>query len=72
MPDVVRRGLLAAGKSADALLIYKSLTGADQPKHDKLGATRVCAGLYWQEVVTGRCCVSRDLFGKFATEMKFS
>lgn len=40
-------GLLAAGKSAEALLIYKSLTGDDQPKHVKLGATRgvlACAG----------------------------
>ncbi len=40
-------GFLAAGKSADALMIYKSLTGDDQPKHVKLGATRgvlACAG----------------------------
>jgi HEAT repeat protein len=40
-------GMLAAGKSADALMIYKSLTGDDQPKHVKLGATRgvlACAG----------------------------
>jgi HEAT repeat protein len=40
-------GLLNAGKSAEALLIYKSLTGDDQPKHVKLGATRgvlACAG----------------------------
>lgn len=40
-------GMLAAGKSAEALLIYKSLTGDDQPKHVKLGATRgvlACAG----------------------------
>lgn len=40
-------GLLAAGKSSEALLIYKSLTGDDQPKHVKLGATRgvlACAG----------------------------
>jgi hypothetical protein len=40
-------GLLAAGKSAEALLIYKSLTGDEQPKHVKLGATRgvlACAG----------------------------
>jgi hypothetical protein len=39
--------LLNAGKSAEALLIYKSLTGDDQPKHVKLGATRgvlACAG----------------------------
>ncbi len=40
-------GLLATGKSAEALLIYKTLTGDDQPKHVKLGATRgvlACAG----------------------------
>lgn len=40
-------GMLASGKSAEALLIYKSLTGDDQPKHVKLGATRgvlACAG----------------------------
>jgi hypothetical protein len=40
-------GMLAAGKSAEALVIYKSLTGDDQPKHVKLGATRgvlACAG----------------------------
>lgn len=40
-------GMLTAGKSAEALMIYKSLTGDDQPKHVKLGATRgvlACAG----------------------------
>jgi len=38
---------LAAGKNGDALAIYKSLVGDDQPKHVKLGATRgmlACAG----------------------------
>ena len=33
-------GLLAHGKTAEALTIYKSLTGDDVPKHVKLGATR--------------------------------
>jgi HEAT repeat protein len=40
-------GLLAHGKAAEALPIYKSLTGDDVPKHVKLGATRgilACAG----------------------------
>jgi HEAT repeat protein len=40
-------GLLASGKPKEALVIYKSLTGDDQPKHVKLGATRgmlACAG----------------------------
>lgn len=39
--------LLAQGKSAEALPIYKSLAGDDVPKHVKLGATRgilACAG----------------------------
>jgi hypothetical protein len=33
-------GLLAQGKAAEALPIYKSLTGDDMPRHVKLGATR--------------------------------
>ena len=40
-------GLLAQGKAAEALPIYKSLVGNDVPKHVKLGATRgilACAG----------------------------
>jgi HEAT repeat protein len=40
-------GLLADGKPSEALAIYKSLAGNDQPKHVKLGATRgmlACAG----------------------------
>jgi HEAT repeat protein len=40
-------GLLAAGKKAEALLLYKSLAGDDQAKHVKLAATRgmlACAG----------------------------
>lgn len=32
--------LLAAGKKAEATAIYKSLAGADQPKHVRLAATR--------------------------------
>ena len=32
--------LLADGKKADALLLYKSLVGEDQPKHVRLAATR--------------------------------
>ena len=39
--------LLAGGKNADALAIYKGLAGADQPKHVRLAATRgmlACAG----------------------------
>ncbi len=39
--------LLAAGKKADALAIYKSFAGADQPKHIRLAGTRgmlACAG----------------------------
>jgi HEAT repeat protein len=32
--------LLADGKKADALAIYKSLSGEDQPKHVRLAATR--------------------------------
>lgn len=32
--------LAAAGKKADALAIYKSLTGDEQPKHVRLAATR--------------------------------
>jgi HEAT repeat protein len=32
--------LLADGKKAEALTIYKSLTGEDQPKHVRLAATR--------------------------------
>lgn len=40
-------GLLAAGKKADALAIYKRFAGEDQPKHVRLAATRgmlACAG----------------------------
>lgn len=33
-------GLLAEGKKAEALTIYKSLVGENVPKHVKLGATR--------------------------------
>ncbi len=33
-------GLLADGKKAEALAIYKSLTGDGQPKHVRLAATR--------------------------------
>jgi len=33
-------GLLAAGKKVEALALYKSLAGEDQPKHVKLAATR--------------------------------
>lgn len=39
--------ILAAGNGKAALVIYKSLMGADQPKHVKLAATRgvlACAG----------------------------
>lgn len=39
--------LLTDGNNKDALAIYKSLAGADQPKHVKLAATRgmlACAG----------------------------
>ena len=39
--------LLADGNSKDALVVYKSMIGADQPKHVKLAATRgmlACAG----------------------------
>ncbi len=32
--------MLAAGKKAEALAIYKSLTGPEQPKHVRLAATR--------------------------------
>ena len=40
-------GLLAGGKKAEALAIYKSLSGEGQPKHVRLAATRgmlACAG----------------------------
>ena len=40
-------GLLADGKKADALAIYKTLLGEDRPKHVRLAATRgmlACAG----------------------------
>ena len=40
-------GLLADGKSAEALMLYKSLTGEQQPKYVRLAATRgmlACAG----------------------------
>lgn len=40
-------GLLAQGKKADALAIYKALVGEGSPKHIKLAATRgmlACAG----------------------------
>jgi HEAT repeat protein len=40
-------GLLAAGKKADALAVYKGFVGEGQPKHIRLAATRgmlVCAG----------------------------
>jgi HEAT repeat protein len=36
----VAEGLLASGKKAEALAIYKSLAGEDQPKHVRLAATR--------------------------------
>lgn len=39
--------LLAAGKKAEALVLYKAYVGADQPKHVRVGATRgmlACAG----------------------------
>ena len=39
--------LLAAGKKADALAVYKRFAGSDQPKHVRLAATRgmlACAG----------------------------
>jgi HEAT repeat protein len=32
--------LLADGKKANAMMIYKSLLGEDQPKHVRLAATR--------------------------------
>ncbi len=32
--------LLAAGKKADAMMVYKSLSGEDQPKQIRLAATR--------------------------------
>jgi HEAT repeat protein len=40
-------GLLAQGKKADALAVYKRFAGGDQPKHVRLAATRgmlACAG----------------------------
>ena len=40
-------GLLAAGKKSEALALYKSLVGEDQPKHVRLAGTRgmlACAG----------------------------
>jgi len=40
-------GLLAAGKKADAMAVYKGFIGEDQPKHVRLAATRgmlACAG----------------------------
>jgi HEAT repeat protein len=40
-------GLLAEGKKAEALAVYKSLAGESQPKHVRLAATRgmlACAG----------------------------
>ena len=40
-------GLLAAGKKAEALAVYKGFVGDDQPKHVRLAATRgmlACAG----------------------------
>ena len=40
-------GLLADGKKAEALAVYKSLAGDGQPKHVRLAATRgmlACAG----------------------------
>lgn len=40
-------GLLAAGKKGEALAIYKTFAGADQPKHIRLAGTRgivACAG----------------------------
>jgi HEAT repeat protein len=40
-------GLLAAGKKAEALAVYKRFAGSDQPKHVRLAATRgmlACAG----------------------------
>ena len=39
--------LLAAGKKMEAMLVYKSLVGEDQPKHIRLAGTRgmlACAG----------------------------
>ncbi|MBX9792493.1 MAG: HEAT repeat domain-containing protein [Pirellulales bacterium] len=39
--------LLAAGKKSEALVLYKSLAGEDQPKHVRLAGTRgmlACAG----------------------------
>jgi len=37
---VCAENLLAGGKKAEALAIYKSLTGEDQPKQVRLAATR--------------------------------
>jgi HEAT repeat protein len=40
-------GLLAAGKKAEAMTLYKGFVGEDQPKHVRLAATRgmlACAG----------------------------
>jgi len=40
-------GLLAAGKKLEAMAVYKSFVGEDQPKHVRLAATRgmlACAG----------------------------
>jgi HEAT repeat protein len=37
---VCAESLLAVGKKAEALAIYKSLSGEDQPKHVRLAATR--------------------------------
>jgi HEAT repeat protein len=37
---VAAEQLLAVGKKAEAMLIYKSLAGDDQPKHVRLAATR--------------------------------
>jgi hypothetical protein len=40
-------GLVASGNKAEALAIYKSFLGDDQPKHVRLAATRgmlACAG----------------------------
>jgi HEAT repeat protein len=40
-------GLLAEGRKAEAMAMYKSLTGDEQPKHIRLAATRgmlACAG----------------------------
>jgi hypothetical protein len=33
-------GLLAAGKKMEAMSLYNTLTGEDQPKHVRLAATR--------------------------------